>query len=208
MMSHSPNSRVLLFGQNSLERDAYANVLSGNGLHIEVAEESDDAHYLLQNRQITSIVVLASANQAAGRELLRIRNQHFHSVPVYFATPPTLEAAQTPGAESSLAVAPADAQTTPVATLAAPHEDAVSAPRPAQRVGLPTIWISQTEYPILFRDAREQFEAQFLRKVLRRYHGNVSRVSRAIDMARRNVQMKIKHHGIELAEYRDFPDDF
>jgi len=206
-MSQKSTSRILLFGQNSLERDAYANVLSGNGLDIELADRSEDAHYLLQNRQISSIVVLASANQNAGRELLRIRNLHFHDVPVYFASPPTLDPSPLPQTESSSSTEPTHAESQIVSQLVQAHEENQAAPRPL-RSGLSTVWIGQTEYPVLFRDAREKFEALFLRKILRRYHGNVSRVSRAIDMARRNVQMKIKHHGIDLSEYRDFPEDF
>jgi two-component system nitrogen regulation response regulator NtrX len=55
----------------------------------------------------------------------------------------------------------------------------------------------------LFRTARAKFEEEFLRRVLRRYRGNVSRAARAIDMARRNVQLKVKQYGIDLTELRD-----
>jgi len=49
-----------------------------------------------------------------------------------------------------------------------------------------------------FREAREEFEKEFLLRKLEEHDWNVSRTAEAIDMERSNLHRKIKGYGIEL----------
>jgi two-component system nitrogen regulation response regulator NtrX len=49
-----------------------------------------------------------------------------------------------------------------------------------------------------FREAREEFEKEFLLRKLQEHDWNVSRTAEAIDMERSNLHRKIKGYGIEL----------
>ncbi len=200
--------RVILLAGNDAERDAYANVLRNRGLEVETTEDGFHAGTILQKEQISSILILSSAAHTASRELLRVRALHCPTVPVYFSTPSRPTSLEAALASSGITVLPQAPQAADLEAVVEANAQDFPGSRPSQRQGLPSIWLPKAEYPLLFRDARAKFEEEFLRKVLRRYRGNVSRVSRAIDMARRNVQLKIKQYGIELADYREDLDDY
>lgn len=204
-LKNSP--RILLLAENDHEREAYAAVLRNRGIDIETTEDGTLAGLLLQKEQITSILILSSATQAASRELLRIRALHFPSVPVFFAAAASQTELETLLSSTGITMLPQAPQATDLEALVEADAAGRSTSRPPQRLGIGTIWLSKAEYPLLFRDARAKFEAEFIKRLLRRYRGNVSKVSRAMDMARRNVQIKIKQYNIDLGEYRDELDE-
>jgi DNA-binding NtrC family response regulator len=195
--------RVILLAENDSEREAYASVLRNRGLNVEATDDGTRAATILQREQITSILILSSATQTASRELLRVRALHRPAVPVYFSTPPKPSSLEAALSSSGITVLPQTPQAADLEAMVEANAQTDSAPRQTPRTGLPTIWLPKSEYSILFRSARAKFEEEFLRRVLKRYRGNVSRAARAIDMARRNVQLKIKQYNIDLAEMRD-----
>ncbi|MFZ5432158.1 MAG: helix-turn-helix domain-containing protein [Calditrichota bacterium] len=57
-------------------------------------------------------------------------------------------------------------------------------------------------YPANLRKARDQFEGHFLKIALELNHGNVSQTSKMIGISRRNLQLKIRKHEIDLTGIR------
>jgi two-component system, NtrC family, nitrogen regulation response regulator NtrX len=49
-----------------------------------------------------------------------------------------------------------------------------------------------------FKQARDEFEREFIQQKLEEFDGNVSRTAEAIDLERSNLHRKIKSYGIEL----------
>ena len=52
-----------------------------------------------------------------------------------------------------------------------------------------------------FKEAKRRFEKFFLEEMLRRYNGNITRTAEAIQMPRRNLQMKMRMYNIEVASF-------
>ena len=52
------------------------------------------------------------------------------------------------------------------------------------------------------RAARENFEQEYIRDVLARFRGNVSRTSRYLGLARKNLQEKLRKYSIDADEFR------
>ncbi|MDK2848099.1 MAG: two-component system, NtrC family, nitrogen regulation response regulator NtrX, partial [Desulfuromonadales bacterium] len=51
---------------------------------------------------------------------------------------------------------------------------------------------------VSLKQAREDFEKEFILQKLQENDGNISRTAEAIDMERSNLHRKIKSYGIEL----------
>lgn len=200
--------RVILLAGDNAEREAYATILRNRGLEVAITEDGFHAGTILQKEQISSILILSSATQSASRELLRLRALHSPLVPVYFSPPPKPSSLEAALASTGLGVLSHSPHAPNFEALAELDSPVLPEIQPPVRQAQPAVWLPKTEYPILFREARAKFEEEYLRKILKRYRGNVSRVSRAIDMARRNVQLKIKQYGIELSDYREDLDDY
>ena len=58
-----------------------------------------------------------------------------------------------------------------------------------------------------FHEARQQFERQYLEAALRKYSANISRTAREINLARRNLQIKIQKLGIDISKIREDTTD-
>ena len=52
------------------------------------------------------------------------------------------------------------------------------------------------------KQAREKFEKQYIEAALARFKGNVSKTSKQLGLARKNLQEKLKKYGIDANEYR------
>ena len=57
------------------------------------------------------------------------------------------------------------------------------------------------EEEVLFHDAREHFEEQFIRNALAATRGNISQAAERIQLGRRNLQRKIKQFDIDVSQY-------
>lgn len=57
------------------------------------------------------------------------------------------------------------------------------------------------EEEVLFHDARQRFEEQFIRDALEQTGGNISQAAERIQLGRRNLQHKIKQFGIDVSQY-------
>ena len=49
--------------------------------------------------------------------------------------------------------------------------------------------------------AKAKWEKSYLGNALKRHAGNISRTAEAIEIARKNLQEKIKQHDIDVASY-------
>ena len=57
------------------------------------------------------------------------------------------------------------------------------------------------EEEVLFHDARQRFEEQFIRDALEQTGGNISQAAERIQLGRRNLQHKIKQFDIDVSQY-------
>jgi DNA-binding NtrC family response regulator len=62
--------------------------------------------------------------------------------------------------------------------------------------------LEHTRYALNYQRAKSAFEKHFFTLVLRMHAGNVSRAAVAIGMARRNLQLKIRQHRINVERMR------
>ena len=57
------------------------------------------------------------------------------------------------------------------------------------------------------KQARRKFEGEYIRETLGRFKGNVSRTSKYLELARKNLMEKMKRYGIEANQYRTSRND-
>jgi DNA-binding NtrC family response regulator len=62
--------------------------------------------------------------------------------------------------------------------------------------------LQRTRYPLNYPRAKVAFEKEYFTYVLREFCGNVSHAADAIGLARRNVQIKIQQHHINVERMR------
>ena len=62
--------------------------------------------------------------------------------------------------------------------------------------------LDRTRYALNFQKAKNAFEKEFFTLELRLHAGNVSRTALAVGMARRNLQIKIQQHRIDVSRLR------
>jgi two-component system nitrogen regulation response regulator NtrX len=71
-------------------------------------------------------------------------------------------------------------------------------PKSAARTALRSATVAGTSDAATFKEAREEFEKEFILQKLEEFEGNISRTAEAIDIERSNLHRKIKAFGIEL----------
>jgi transcriptional regulator with GAF, ATPase, and Fis domain len=86
--------------------------------------------------------------------------------------------------------------------LLAPSEERISDELPSAAPEK-TVLLQRKYYAFNFRVARQQFEQEHIARVLDRCSGNISRAARLLDMARRNLQIKIQAYGIDIEHIRN-----
>lgn len=59
----------------------------------------------------------------------------------------------------------------------------------------------EPEETVPLRLAKSTWEKKYIEKALSRHNGNISRTAEAIELARKNLQEKIKQHGIEVKRF-------
>jgi transcriptional regulator with GAF, ATPase, and Fis domain len=59
----------------------------------------------------------------------------------------------------------------------------------------------EPEETVPLRLAKSAWEKRYIEKALSRHNGNISRTAEAIELARKNLQEKIKQHGIEAKKF-------
>ncbi|HEB71784.1 MAG TPA: hypothetical protein ENI77_04110 [Nitrospirae bacterium] len=71
--------------------------------------------------------------------------------------------------------------------------------RPAQITSqIPEV---EPEEIVPLRAAKSAWERRYIEKALSRHNGNISRTAEAIELARKNLQEKIKQYGIEAKRF-------
>lgn len=196
-----PETSILIVGPPSQLRDSYELSARRHAADVLICESCRSAHIWLGSVAVRAVIVLAGTNDRQAEAFLAsVRGEHPH-VPVFFVG----------GGDESVThrwlghgtvVLPPDLPTSQLEQLLfpAPPETAV-APDAGQSED-ETIMLARREYPLHFIRARALFETEFLSRVLRREHGNVSRTAETIGMARRNLQLKIQAHHIDITHIR------
>ncbi|MCC6476753.1 hypothetical protein IT157_06815 [bacterium] len=200
--------KTIVLSGDGADGDAYASVLRTRGMTVEHHHSGSGASAALDSGPTHAILILPSADPIATRELLTARNLNWPLVPVFFAShgrqAGVIELLETSG----ITLLPQNPKLDDLDQLISDDRDPLRELIPPRRKSQQTLWIPKAEYPVVIKEARAQFETEFLRRILRRYRGNISKTSRMIDMARRNIQLKIHHYNIDLETIRDDFEDY
>ena len=198
-------SELLFFCPSGNCSDDQIAELRRHGFGVHACHEYIAATQVLETRPIIAVIIHSSAKSREIDALLAFRLQHHQLLPVLFMAmsdfPNLKRLLEHPGvlllpkppppAEIERLLISVGAYTTP--------------PWERYKNGIPPnliISVRNQEYPVRFQSARAEFEKVFLEQVLRVFHGNVSRTSEAIDMGRRNLQVKIRSLGVDLTAIR------
>ncbi len=205
----SPVAEVLLLGPPSSQRDSYELVFARHGMKAQVCEDSQYARQWLAAETIRAVVVTQAASGRDVDDFLEAVRLRHPMAPVFFAGPHEPHQIADLLGRHGVVILPPAAPSETLEQLLFPLF-----PMPAKtetsregRVRRRTVVLHRSEYPLDFRRARAEFEAEFLSQALQRERGNVSRTARAIGMARRNLQLKIRAHRIDMARIRGDEED-
>jgi len=69
-------------------------------------------------------------------------------------------------------------------------------------VGITRLGETPSTSDLTLKEAREKFEAEYVRDTIVRFHGNVSRSAEYLGLARKNLIEKLRRYGIKAEEYR------
>jgi DNA-binding NtrC family response regulator len=197
-----PETSILIVGPPSPLRDSYELSARRHETDVLICESCRSAHIWLGSVAVRAVIVLAGASDKQVDDFLAsMRGEHPH-VPVFFVGASNDESLTHRWLGHGTVILPPDLPTSQLEQVLfpAPPETAV-APDTGQTED-ETILLARREYPLHFIRARALFETEFISRVLRREHGNVSRTAETIGMARRNLQIKIQAHHIDIARIR------
>jgi DNA-binding NtrC family response regulator len=199
-----PESSILIVGPPSQLRDNYELSVRRHVTDVLICDQFHDAREFLGNTPARAIIVLAGTGDAQTEEFLAgVRGDHPH-IPVFFVGSSGDESYARLLFRHGTVVLPPDMRTTQVEHVLFPEPRETATLDASQREGKSVV-LERREYPFNFAQAKALFETEFLTRALQREHGNISRTARAIGIARRNLQIKIQCHGIDIAHIRHEP---
>jgi DNA-binding NtrC family response regulator len=200
-----PETSILIVGPPSQLRDNYELSVRRHATDVMLCENCRDAITCLESTAMRAVIVLAGANDTQVEEFLAsVRGEHPH-IPVFFVGAGDSESYFGQPFRHGTVVLPPDMPACQFEQVLFPAPPRAAAPSEAAQTEERTIILERREYCFHFARARALFEREFLTQVLKREHGNVSRAARAIGMARRNLQIKIQAHQIDIARIRHEP---
>lgn len=195
-----PDTSILIFGPPSAQRDSYELSARRHSDDVKICENSFIARSVLQSTAVRSVLIMAGTSDSHIEQFLSILRGDYPHIPVFFMGETENERSIRLMQRMGTVVLPPEMPAVQLETILFPGINAA-----ADATRLPesrTVVFERTEYPIEFVRAKAQFESQFIRCVLNRERGNVSKTARVIGMARRNLQLKIQMHKIDLADIR------
>jgi DNA-binding NtrC family response regulator len=200
-----PETSILIVGPPSQLRDNYELSVRRHATDVMLCENCYSALAWLESAAVRAVIVLAGADDRQVEEFLAsVRGEHPH-IPVFFVGAGVGESYFGQPFRHGTVVLPPDMPACQFEQVLFPPPLRTAAPSEAAQTGERTIILERREYPFHFARARALFETEFLTQVLKREHGNVSRAARAIGMARRNLQIKVQAHQIDIARIRHEP---
>ncbi|MDD5087688.1 MAG: helix-turn-helix domain-containing protein [bacterium] len=201
-------AETLLVGPPSSLRDNYELVLRRRGIPVTIASDFRSAQ-LHFHRESFHAVVIADPEADNVDGFVRTLHQFVPRVPVLFAGQASPECIARLTRDCNMMVIPPGVAPEILDNLLFPTADApisISYPSSSRSRSRPVI-IGRRSYSVDFKQARMEFESEFLTRVLEREHGNISRVARVVGVARRNLQLKIMAYGIDMSRIRSEDED-
>jgi len=197
----SKNS-FLIVGPPSPLRDQYELVVRRRMSDVIVCADTVCARAWLLEADVPAVLVLgAAADNDTETFLSEIRDKHAQ-VLVFLMGSSETEMLKLSPDWYGVVVLPPDMSVGHLERVLFPAASGVPNLAPAPRMGTTSIALDAMEYPLHLGRAKALFESEFLKRVLQRERGNVSRAARTIDSARRNLQVKIQAHKIDVARIR------
>jgi DNA-binding NtrC family response regulator len=197
-----PETSILIVGPPSELRDRYELSVRRHQREVVICENFGSAHVELVGADVRAVIVVSSADPPKIEEFLAsVRGEHPH-VPVFFVGASDSESIRGLAFQLGTVVLPRDmpgSQLEQVLFPSPPRPDRTSGEMPGEAEA---VMVEHREYPLDFAQARALFEQEFLTQALKRERGNVSRTAQTIGIARRNLQIKIRVYGIDIARIR------
>lgn len=194
---------ILLFGKPNEERDRYESSLRGRGFHVLTCDDQAIAAQLVEHAGVRLIIVHEPSESADLEAFLHHKQETRPRLPVFFTG--GHDAAQRQLASGRFGVIPLPTGV-PAAALAQLLQSFVEPREPAASTidRHQLIILQRTAFSPVFQHAKQEFEAEYILRALERERGNVSRTARALGMARRNLQLKIRAYGIAVDPMRGY----
>ena len=201
--THRP--RVMVVGPPSSERDSYELVFRRHELDVALCDECRQARSQAARGGIAAVVVTDAVPGSVLDEFLQDLRQTGVRAPIFLIGSPRPESLAQTLSEPGVVLLPPTAPAETLDRLLFPLSETVPqlAPAVELRMRSKTILLHRSEYSLEYRRAKSEFEQEFVTRALEREHGNVSRTARALGMARRNLQLKIQVHRINLKRIRE-----
>lgn len=199
-----PETAIMILGPGSAQRDCMELSARRHAGNVIVCEDCAEARDGLRTNKVRSILVIAGTDDEHLDEFLtQVRKSRPH-LPVFFVETNGSDILTGRLLRYGLVMLPSNLPAPQVEQILFPVPAEAAAPGSREGNGQVLV-IGRTQYPFHFAHARALFEAQLITTVLRRERGNVSKAARSIGMARRNLQLKIAAHNIDVTRIRQEP---
>lgn len=197
---------MLLLCPTNGSADLIVQELRQHGFGIHPCSKFEAACQVLETRPVMAVLVLSTVSSQEMEAVLAYRMNNHRHLPIFFVAVTEFPNMKRLLDHTGVIFLPSKPSPSDLDRLLV-STGAYTTP-PWQRFyrKLPEnllVTIKEDEYPIRFQAAKAKFEKLFVERVLRIFHGNVSRTSQAIDMGRRNVQVKIHRYNIPLKKIRE-----
>jgi DNA-binding NtrC family response regulator len=190
---------ILIVGPPSQLRDSYELSVRRHTTDVRICENCRSAHVWLSSAEVRAVIVLAGDKGRQVEEFLASLRCELPHVPVFFMGNGFSESSASPLLFQGTVLLPPDMPATQFEQILFP----APAPAPdAAQTDEGAIALERRQFPVHFARAKALFETEFLTRVLKREHGNIARAARTIGMARRNLQIKIQAHQIDITRIR------
>lgn len=196
-------STLLLVAPPSAERDEFSRAFRKHGMRIITRDDCTSARKVLESTPVHSVFMAhLMIDPALDTFLLQMRARH-PNVPLLFAGSwDPYKIVQLVGQHMVLLLPPGVlAEAVEKFFFPEPAFDPRFAPAPLQDDS--AMCVRKDRYSLNLRQARLEFEAEFLYRALEREKGNVTKTANAIGIARRLLQMKIQTYKINLGVFRN-----
>ncbi|MBU0508590.1 hypothetical protein KKH27_07135 [bacterium] len=197
-------SETLLVGPSCPIRDNYELVLRRRSVPVTIAGDFLTAQVLFGRNSFQAVIIAEPSPSGEVDEFVRAVHDMAPRVPVLFAGHASPDRIAILIRQWEVVVIPPGISTDALDSLLFPTNDAgggisYSAVHPPRSR---TISVPRKTYSLDFKEAKMEFEIEFITRILERERGNVSRAARTVGMARRNLQLKIRIYKIDMSRIR------
>lgn len=195
-----PQKTLLLYGAPTRTRDLYELLLLRAGHKVVVCSDPSAAAQATTHHEIGTIAICGMQPAQEQLDLLQLVQNLAVKPPVFFLRE------QRP--QDDLALERDDPAADVTLDFARELEQVMAGLHESEPKHSPTrqtrhfVQINRVDYPHDYARANELFEFEWLTEILRAYRGNISRAANGVRLARRSLQLKIRHHGINMKAIR------